>query len=121
MASKQQRASGSEQQTQKPAQASRAGASAAEETRQPDEDYGLISVLYHSLQGAETYSQYIRDAERAGDELLTDFFKSVRDEEVERAARAKELLADRLADDYAEEESIEEEELDENAEEEEKT
>lgn len=102
MSSKQQRSSGSEQQ-HKAAQPSRAAGSIAEQTGESDEDYGLISVLYHSLQGAETYSQYIRDAERAGDELLADFFKSVRDEDVERAARAKELLADRLAD-YAEEE-----------------
>ncbi len=116
MASKQQKSSSSEQETQK-ASAARSSSSAAEETGQPDEDYGLISVLYHSLQGAETYSQYIRDAEKAGDELLTDFFKSVRDEEVERAARAKELLADRLSDDYAEEESIEEEEMEESDEE----
>lgn len=115
MASKQQKSSGAEQETQK-ASAVRAS-SAAEETGQPDEDYGLISVLYHSLQGAETYSQYARDAEKSGDELLTDFFKSVRDEEVERAARAKELLADRISDDYAEDESVEGEELDESDEE----
>jgi hypothetical protein len=114
MSSKQQRSSGSEQETQEAT--ARSSSSAAEETGQPDEDYGLISVLYHSLQGAETYSQYIRDAEKAGDELLTDFFKSVRDEEVERAARAKELLADRISDDYAEDESVEEEEIEEDEE-----
>jgi hypothetical protein len=117
MASKQQKSGGSEQETQKASAARSSSSAAAEETGQPDEDYGLISVLYHSLQGAETYSQYIQDAEKAGDELLTDFFKSVRDEEVERAARAKELLADRLSDDYAEEESVEEEEMDESDEE----
>jgi hypothetical protein len=32
----------------------------------PDEIYDIVSVLYHALQGAETYDQYIRDAEQRG-------------------------------------------------------
>ena len=33
-----------------------------------DHVYGLVSVLYHALQGAETYEKYVDDAERAGDD-----------------------------------------------------
>ena len=66
------------------------------ETGESDENYNLISVLYHALQGAQTYSQYIRDARAAGDDELVEFFSEVREEEQDRAERAKELLAARL-------------------------
>lgn len=66
-------------------------------TNERDENYALISVLYHSLQGAETCAQYIRDAQTAKDEELVEFFSEVKEEEEERAERAKELLVARLA------------------------
>ena len=65
-------------------------------TGERDEVYGLVSVLYHALQGAETYAQYVEDARRSGDDELTEFFEECQDEEVDRADRAKELLATRL-------------------------
>lgn len=37
-----------------------------------DEQYNLVSVLYHALHGAETVEAYILDAEAAGDERLLD-------------------------------------------------
>jgi hypothetical protein len=64
--------------------------------RERDEVYGLLSVMYHALKGAETYSTYVRDAERADDEELADFFEQCCDEEMARADRAKELLGDRI-------------------------
>ena len=68
------------------------------QTPAPDELYGVVSVLYHALQGAQTYAQYCDDARNAGDEELLDFFETCRDEESGRAARAKVLLAERLDD-----------------------
>jgi hypothetical protein len=62
-----------------------------------DEHYNLVSVLYHALQGAETYAQYIRDAEQAGDRELVQFLQEVKTEEEQRAERAKVLLRQRLA------------------------
>jgi len=53
--------------------------------------------LYHALQGGESYDDYIADAE--GDDDLVEFFKDVKEEETNRADRAKKLLADRLSDD----------------------
>jgi hypothetical protein len=37
-----------------------------------DEHYNLVSILYHTLQGAETYDTYISDAEGAGDQELAN-------------------------------------------------
>ncbi|HET9952889.1 MAG TPA: hypothetical protein VFQ61_00215 [Polyangiaceae bacterium] len=75
-----------------------------------DETYGLISVLYHALQGAETYSQYIADAERAGKTELVEFFRECQEEENARAKRARSLLADAL--DEADDEDVEDEDED---------
>jgi hypothetical protein len=63
-----------------------------------DELYGVVSVLYHALQGIDTYGQYCDDARQAGDEELVEFFETCRTEESNRAARAKLLLAERLED-----------------------
>ena len=61
-----------------------------------DVTYDLVSVLYHALQGAETYEFFESDAEEAGDEELVTFFREVREEERRRADRAKALLTKRL-------------------------
>jgi len=74
-----------------------------------DEVYGLVSVIYHALQDAETYAQYARDAESASDDELVEFFRECGAEETTRAERAKELLAARIADDEASEEDDDEE------------
>ena len=58
-----------------------------------DTTYNLISIIFHALQGAETYDQYIRDAEESGDEELAQFFRDTKDESARRADRAKQLLA----------------------------
>jgi hypothetical protein len=62
-----------------------------------DVTYNLVSILYHALQAAETHDQYIRDAEESGDRDLTAFFREVKDEDMRRAERSKQLLARRLA------------------------
>ena len=67
-----------------------------EATGTPDEQYNLVSVLYHALQGAETYEEYAEDAEAAGDEELAEFFADLQDEERQRATRAKSLLISRI-------------------------
>jgi len=58
-----------------------------------NEYYDLISVLYHALQGAETYSCYIKDAEQAGNQELTQYFRRVQQEDNNRALQGKQLLA----------------------------
>jgi hypothetical protein len=61
----------------------------------PNTIYDLSSVLFHSLEGGASYDTYIQDAEREGDEELTEFFRQVRKEDRDRAAEARMLLAER--------------------------
>lgn len=63
-----------------------------------DSVYGLVSVLYHALQGAQACEQYVNDAESAGDDELATFFTECREAQVQRAARAKQLLVERTDD-----------------------
>jgi hypothetical protein len=65
------------------------------ETGTSDRSYNLVSILYHSLQSAETCEQYIRDA--SDDTELCQFFRDVQEQNRELADRAKLLLQDRLA------------------------
>ncbi|MDQ4131574.1 MAG: hypothetical protein M3133_11400 [Actinomycetota bacterium] len=65
---------------------------AEEATKTPDPIYDLVSVLYHALEGGQVYDQYIRDAEREGDDELVQFFSDVQREDRQRAQRAQELL-----------------------------
>lgn len=66
-----------------------------------DTTYNLLSIIYHALQGAETYEMYINDAEQTGDTELAQYFRDVRDENTKRAERGKKLLAARLGQDQA--------------------
>jgi hypothetical protein len=69
---------------------------------EPDEIYGVVSVLYHALQGATACDKYIGDAQKAGDEELERFFRACRTEAHARSRRAQVLLAQRLGDDEEE-------------------
>jgi hypothetical protein len=59
--------------------------------------YNLSSVLFHALEGGVSYDTYVEDAEREGDEDLTEFFRRVREEDRDRAAEARMLLAERTS------------------------
>jgi len=62
-------------------------------TAERDDTYGLISVIYHSLQGAETCAKYEEDARRAKNHELVAFFEDCRIELNERAVQGRSLLA----------------------------
>lgn len=96
------------------------GAQAMSDASKPvtDPTYGIVSVLYHALQGAQTYQQYSDDARQAGDSELQQFFDSCRKQEHARALQAKSLLMDRLEVDE-EGETDEDEDEDEEEDEEE--
>jgi ABC-type Zn2+ transport system substrate-binding protein/surface adhesin len=98
-----------------PAGRARAGSA----TGQRDEDYALISVLYHALQGADTIAQYIEDAREANDEELASFLEETREVYVAQANEAKQLLADRLEANEDEEEDEDDDDEEEEEEEEE--
>lgn len=65
-------------------------------TQTRDEHYNLTSVLYHTLQEAETIERYIEDARQANDDEAADFFREVQESDRQRAERAKQLLSTRL-------------------------
>jgi rubrerythrin len=85
-----------------------------------DQVYGVVSVLYHALQGTQTYEQYANDARKAGDSELEEFFNTCRAEEIARAKQAKSLLLERLDEEEEDEAagSDEDEEEDEDEDEE---
>ena len=58
--------------------------------------YNLLRVLYHAIDGAENCARYMRDAERAGEHELAQFFHDVSEGHKQRAERAKRLLVGRL-------------------------
>jgi hypothetical protein len=64
-------------------------------TGTPNTIYDLSSVLFHALEGGASYDTYIEDAEREGDEELTEFFRRVREEDRDRASEARMLIAAR--------------------------
>jgi hypothetical protein len=61
-----------------------------------DEQYNVISVLYHVLQGADTCATYLQGAERAGDQDLAQFFREVQGTYRRLADRGKAFLRQRL-------------------------
>jgi len=67
-------------------------------TAETDENYDLVSVLYHCLKAADACTQYVADAEDAGDDELAEFFDKARQLQNRLASQARELLAQRLAD-----------------------
>jgi hypothetical protein len=57
-----------------------------------DVTYNLISVLYHTLQGCETYEQYAQDAEQQGRQEVAQYFREVQQHARQMADRGQQLL-----------------------------
>ena len=53
--------------------------------------YNLVSIQYHALKGGQVYEQYLQDAEEHDD--VRKFIEQIRQEDMDRAQRARELLA----------------------------
>jgi hypothetical protein len=58
-----------------------------------DAVYSVVSVLYHALQGGETCTQYLQEAQETRDQKLVQFFQEVQECHRHLATRAKEVLA----------------------------
>ena len=58
--------------------------------------YDLVSVIYHSLKGAETTAMFIADAEQEKCDECAQFLRETKEEYARRADRAKELLTKHL-------------------------
>jgi hypothetical protein len=71
--------------------------SAAEQaTGTRDTTYALVSVLYHTLQGAETLGPYLQDAAAAGDQELVQFLREAQAWQRHLARQAQAVLQQRL-------------------------
>ncbi len=62
-----------------------------------DKDYNIIWFTEACLSNALRLEIYIRDAERAGDSELAEFFRKAQAESRKGAEQGKQLLAARLA------------------------
>ena len=62
------------------------------QTTTPNTYYNLVSVLYHSLQEAQTCAAYARDAQHAGQTELAQFFQEVQQNANREAERAQNFL-----------------------------
>ena len=67
-----------------------------ETTGTRDVTYNLISVVYHALQGAETYQMYEQDAQQEGDQEAAELFHEAHQANRQFADRAKSLLGQRM-------------------------
>jgi hypothetical protein len=67
-----------------------------ETTGTRDVTYNLISVVYHALQGAETYQIYEQDAKKSGDREAESLFHEAHEANRQFADRAKMLLGQRM-------------------------
>jgi rubrerythrin len=62
------------------------------ETGFDDVTFDLISVQYHSLKAGHDYGQYVRDAENAGQDEIASFFRTVMDQDADRAQKVHDFL-----------------------------
>lgn len=62
----------------------------------PNENYDVVSVLYHLLQGADTIETYCQDADSTNDQELTQFFREVQETNNRLAEKAQNILKSRL-------------------------
>lgn len=56
----------------------------------PNEVYNLVSVLYHALEGAQTYDKYAQDA--GGNQQLADFFRTAKSQDGQLQRLLRSLL-----------------------------
>jgi len=68
-----------------------------EVTGTPDQDYNLVWFLQQCLSNTLRLEIYARDAERTGDNELSEFFRRAQGESKKGAEQSKRLLRDRLA------------------------
>ena len=53
--------------------------------------YDLVSIQYHALKGAQVYDQFVKDAQ--GNDDARKFIEQVKEQDMQRAQTAHELLA----------------------------
>lgn len=72
---------------------------AAPTTSTKDENYDLISALHASLHNVWQVETWAKDAERAGDAELAEWFRKIQHNNQKAADQGKEMLMRRLRED----------------------
>lgn len=67
-----------------------------ETTGTRDKTYDLISVVYHSLQAADSCASYLEDAKKHGDQAVEQFLQDAIACNRDLATKGKKLLMERL-------------------------
>jgi hypothetical protein len=62
-----------------------------------DKNYDLVNVLHASLHNVWMLEEYIRDAEKEGDQELAHWFKRIQENNVKAGEQGKEMLVKRLS------------------------
>ena len=75
----------------------RSGTESGGVTGTADKDYNIIWFTEACLSNALRLETYIKDAERAGDDELAEFFRKAQADSRKGAQQGKQLLAARLA------------------------
>ena len=53
--------------------------------------YDLVSIQYHALKGQELYTRFAKDAQ--GQQEIAQFFEELKQQDIQRAQRCHQLLA----------------------------
>lgn len=56
--------------------------------------YDIVSIQYHALQAVNSYQSYLDDAHSVQHEAVTQFIEECKQQDLARARRCHELLAD---------------------------
>ncbi len=55
--------------------------------------FDLVSIVYHSLEAAQTYATYLSDAQQSGNQQFVQLVQQMQQQNNQWAQQAKQLLA----------------------------
>lgn len=61
-----------------------------------NEQFDLVSALYHLMDGAQTYGTYIRDAEQANDQEVAQCFRDMKQQSEQDIEKLRGLVVKRI-------------------------
>ena len=67
-----------------------------QQTPVANEQFDLVSALYHLMDGAQTYGAYIRDAEQAKDQEAAQCFRDMKQQSEKDIEKLRGLVVKRL-------------------------
>lgn len=62
-----------------------------------NEQFDLVSALYHLMEGSQTYGTYIKDAEQANDQEVVQCLRDMKQQSEKDIEKLRGLVAQRLS------------------------